>query len=92
MADIFDSSLNLEETHLKGYKDGLIFGKEEGNQVGLKVGFKVDEELGFYLYNFIGSNIIKNINDIAYWSYLGENVTYRLTLDADGILRLYSHS
>ncbi|PON80568.1 Essential protein Yae1, N-terminal [Parasponia andersonii] len=53
MEDIFDSTLNLEETHLKegfddGYKDGLIAGKEEGKQVGLKVGFEVGEELGFY--------------------------------------------
>ncbi|KAI9111312.1 hypothetical protein K1719_017724 [Acacia pycnantha] len=53
MADIFDSSLNLEETHFKegydeGYKDGLITGKDESKQVGLKVGFEVGEELGFY--------------------------------------------
>ncbi|XP_038902357.1 formimidoyltransferase-cyclodeaminase-like [Benincasa hispida] len=53
MDDIFDSSLNLEETHLKegfaeGYKDGLVAGKEEAEQVGLKVGFEVGEELGFY--------------------------------------------
>lgn len=53
MDDIFDSSLNLEETHFKegydeGYKHGLIAGKEEAKQVGLKVGFEVGEELGFY--------------------------------------------
>ncbi|KAL8040670.1 hypothetical protein ABFX02_10G112800 [Erythranthe guttata] len=40
--DIFESSLKLEETHFKdgydeGYADGLISGKEEGQQ-----------ELGFY--------------------------------------------
>ncbi|KAI5675050.1 hypothetical protein M9H77_06000 [Catharanthus roseus] len=51
--DIFDSTLNLEETHLKegykeGYADGLVSGKEEGRQVGLKTGFEVGEELGFY--------------------------------------------
>ncbi|GER41125.1 oral cancer overexpressed protein 1 [Striga asiatica] len=51
--DIFASSLNLEETHLKegygeGHADGLIAGKEEGRQVGLKTGFEVGEELGFY--------------------------------------------
>ncbi|KAI3452392.1 hypothetical protein Pfo_009057 [Paulownia fortunei] len=51
--DIFESSLNLEETHFKegydeGYADGLISGKEEGQQVGLKTGFEVGEELGFY--------------------------------------------
>ncbi|CAI8615997.1 unnamed protein product [Vicia faba] len=53
MDDPFDSSVNLEETHLKegydeGHRDGLIAGKEEGKQVGLKVGFEVGEELGFY--------------------------------------------
>lgn len=51
--DIFESSLNLEETHFKegydeGYGDGLVSGKEEGRQVGLKTGFEVGEELGFY--------------------------------------------
>ncbi|XP_057455736.1 uncharacterized protein LOC130746950 [Lotus japonicus] len=53
MDDLFDSSLNLEETHFKegydeGYKDGLIAGKDEAKEVGLKVGFEVGEELGFY--------------------------------------------
>lgn len=53
MEDIFDSSLNLEETHLKegyalGYKDGLVAGKDEAEQVGLKVGFEIGEEIGFY--------------------------------------------
>ncbi|KAK7257467.1 hypothetical protein RIF29_31470 [Crotalaria pallida] len=53
MADIFDSSLNLEETHFKegydeGYTHGLISGKEDAIQVGLKVGFEIGEELGFY--------------------------------------------
>ncbi|GAV68846.1 FTCD_N domain-containing protein/Yae1_N domain-containing protein, partial [Cephalotus follicularis] len=51
--DIFDSSINLEETHFKegydeGYKHGLDTGKEEGREVGLKTGFEVGEELGFY--------------------------------------------
>ena len=51
--DIFDSSLNLEETHFndgftEGYNAGLISGKEEAKQVGLKFGFQVGEELGFY--------------------------------------------
>ncbi|KAJ1379557.1 Essential protein Yae1, N-terminal [Sesbania bispinosa] len=53
MDDLFDSSLNLEDTHFKegyneGYSDGLISGKDEAKQVGLKVGFEVGEELGFY--------------------------------------------
>ncbi|CAI8598380.1 unnamed protein product [Vicia faba] len=47
--DPFDSSVNLEETHLKeGYKDGLVTGKDEGKKVGLKVGFEIGEELSFY--------------------------------------------
>ncbi|CAL1394014.1 unnamed protein product [Linum trigynum] len=51
--DIFDSSLNLEETHYKegydeGYTDGLVAGKEDAKQVGLKSGFEIGEELGFY--------------------------------------------
>ncbi|RDX71063.1 hypothetical protein CR513_49628, partial [Mucuna pruriens] len=53
MDDLFDSSLNLEDTHYKegydeGHRNGLIAGKEEARQVGLKVGFEVGEELGFY--------------------------------------------
>ncbi|KAK7313914.1 hypothetical protein VNO77_39119 [Canavalia gladiata] len=53
MDDLFESSLNLEDTHYKegydeGYSHGLITGKEEARQVGLKVGFEVGEELGFY--------------------------------------------
>lgn len=53
MDDIFDSALNLEETHLRegfreGYNDGLTSGIEEGRQVGLKYGFEIGEELGFY--------------------------------------------
>jgi flagellar biosynthesis/type III secretory pathway protein FliH len=51
--DIFDSSLNLEETHFKegyneGYSQGLMSGKEEAEQTGLKMGFEIGEELGFY--------------------------------------------
>ncbi|CAA0809732.1 Unknown protein [Striga hermonthica] len=44
----------IRETHFKegygeGHADNLIAGKEEGRQVGLKTGFEVDEELGFYI-------------------------------------------
>ncbi|KAK4380280.1 hypothetical protein RND71_002142 [Anisodus tanguticus] len=51
--DIFDSSLNLEETHYnkgysEGYSSGLASGRDEGREVGLKTGFEVGEELGFY--------------------------------------------
>ena len=50
--DMFDSSLNLEETHFKGgfdkgYRNSLISGKEEGDQVALRVGFEFGEELRF---------------------------------------------
>ncbi|KAK4344531.1 hypothetical protein RND71_034707 [Anisodus tanguticus] len=51
--DVFDSSLNLEETHYnkgysEGYSSGLASGRDEGREVGLKTGFEVGEELGFY--------------------------------------------
>lgn len=51
--DIFNSSLNLEETHYQegykeGYNHGVTTGKEEGKEVGLKTGFETGEELGFY--------------------------------------------
>uniref|UniRef100_A0A7N0UKR7 Essential protein Yae1 N-terminal domain-containing protein n=1 Tax=Kalanchoe fedtschenkoi TaxID=63787 RepID=A0A7N0UKR7_KALFE len=51
--DMFDSSVNLEQFHIKegydlGYKDGLVSGKDEAWQVGLQHGFRVGEELGFY--------------------------------------------
>ncbi|KAF6170062.1 hypothetical protein GIB67_042867 [Kingdonia uniflora] len=51
--DIFNSSLNLEETHFnegfkQGFDDGFIAGKQEARDVGLKVGFEIGEELGFY--------------------------------------------
>ncbi|CAM8996093.1 unnamed protein product [Rhodiola kirilowii] len=53
MDDIFDSSLNLEQIHIKegyelGYRDGQISDKEEASQVGLQNGFQVSEKLGFY--------------------------------------------
>ncbi|KAG9140694.1 hypothetical protein Leryth_006887 [Lithospermum erythrorhizon] len=53
LADIFESSLHLEDTHYtqgyqEGYNDGLGPGKEEGREVGLKTGFEMGEELGFY--------------------------------------------
>lgn len=53
VVDIFDSSLNLEETHYQegykeGYSHGITTGKEEARQVGLKTGFETGEELGFY--------------------------------------------
>ncbi|KDP24185.1 hypothetical protein JCGZ_25842 [Jatropha curcas] len=51
--DMFESTLNLEQTHFKegydeGYNYGLVAGKEEARQVGLKTGFEFGEELGFY--------------------------------------------
>ncbi|KAM7276219.1 hypothetical protein ACFE04_018085 [Oxalis oulophora] len=54
--DIFDSTLNLEETHHaqgynEGYSHGISTGKQqqqESIEVGLVAGFVVGEELGFY--------------------------------------------
>ncbi|CAM6099327.1 unnamed protein product [Calypogeia fissa] len=51
--DIFESSVNLEESHYQlgfdeGYKDGVESGKVDGREVGLKNGFQVGEEIGFY--------------------------------------------
>lgn len=53
VADLFESSLNLEDIHYKegyveGYGDGLAAGREEAREVGLKLGFETGEELGFY--------------------------------------------
>lgn len=51
--DIFESSVNLEGSHLQqgfddGFRDGVGIGKEEGREVGLKTGFELGEEIGFY--------------------------------------------
>ncbi|KAM7273403.1 hypothetical protein ACFE04_028067 [Oxalis oulophora] len=51
--DIFESTLNLEETHYaqgynEGYSHGISTGKQESIEVGLVTGFVVGEELGFY--------------------------------------------
>jgi hypothetical protein len=52
-ADFLEPTVLLDETHyqegyINGYNDCLASGKEEGRQVGLKMGFQVDEELGFF--------------------------------------------
>jgi hypothetical protein len=44
--DIFDSSVNLEGSHLQqgfedGFRDGVVVGKDEGREVGLKTGFEL---------------------------------------------------
>ncbi|CAI9114254.1 OLC1v1014932C1 [Oldenlandia corymbosa var. corymbosa] len=53
--DIFHSAVCVEDDHFKegysqGYADGLASAvdKEDGRLVGLKNGFEVGEELGFY--------------------------------------------
>ncbi|PON76273.1 S-receptor-like serine/threonine-protein kinase [Parasponia andersonii] len=62
------------------------------NMIGEQtVALKLDPDGHLYLLNSTGSNIIKDIY-VAGWKHLSENVTYRLTIDVDGILRLYSHS
>jgi hypothetical protein len=42
--DMFDSSVNLEGSHLQqgfevGFRHGVVGGKDEGREVGLKTGF-----------------------------------------------------
>lgn len=51
--DVFEYSLNVEESHYKlgfneGYKDGVNAGEVDGRDVGLKNGFQVSEESWFY--------------------------------------------
>ncbi|KAK9864254.1 hypothetical protein WJX84_009122 [Apatococcus fuscideae] len=51
--DLFESSLSLEEQHIKeGYEQGLSDGRQEGAQegqeLGLQKGFELAQELGFY--------------------------------------------
>lgn len=51
--DIFESTVNLEQSHLQqgyedGFQDGVSLGKVEGREVGLKTGFELGEEIGFF--------------------------------------------
>eukprot|EP00249_Psilotum_nudum_P011756 c23363_g1_i1 orf=494-931(-) len=51
--DIFESSLSLEDSHLRqgfddGFRDGLEAGRAEGREAGRKAGFEIGEEVGFY--------------------------------------------
>lgn len=51
--DIFESTVNLEGSHLQqgfddGFRDGVGLGKVEGREVGLKTGFELGEEIGFF--------------------------------------------
>jgi hypothetical protein len=51
--DIFESTVNLEGSHLQqgfddGFQDGVELGKVEGREVGLKTGFELGEEIGFF--------------------------------------------
>ncbi|KAF5745992.1 hypothetical protein HS088_TW06G00157 [Tripterygium wilfordii] len=77
--DIFDSSLNLEETHFKegfddGYKQGLIAGKEEAQDVGLKHGFEVGEEIGFYQGCVDVWNSVIRIDSSSFSKRLQQNI------------------
>ncbi|PON76274.1 S-receptor-like serine/threonine-protein kinase [Parasponia andersonii] len=56
---------------------------------GENVSLNLDSNGQLYLLNSTGFNI-KTI--VAGQNQLGNNVTYRMTIDVDGILRLYSHS
>ncbi|CAN8242269.1 unnamed protein product [Cochlearia groenlandica] len=51
--DLFDSILNIEETHIRqgfdeGYEAGLVSGREDARHLGLKLGFETGELIGFY--------------------------------------------
>lgn len=51
--DIFESTVNLEGSHLQqgfddGFRDGVELGKAEGREVGLKTAFELGEEIGFF--------------------------------------------
>ncbi|CAA6658235.1 unnamed protein product [Spirodela intermedia] len=53
LGDIFGSTLSLEEAHKEegyrqGFDDGVAAGREEAEQLGIKHGFAIGEELGFY--------------------------------------------
>ncbi|XP_010536104.1 PREDICTED: oral cancer-overexpressed protein 1 homolog [Tarenaya hassleriana] len=53
MEDLFDSSLCLEDNHMKqgfeeGYEAGIMSGREDARHLGLKHGFETGELLGFY--------------------------------------------
>ncbi|KAF4384164.1 hypothetical protein F8388_001402 [Cannabis sativa] len=52
---------------------------------------KFEANGNLYMYNTTSSSNIKTIHSVG-WGHKSGNVTYRLTIDADGILRLYSHS
>ncbi|KAL3155890.1 hypothetical protein ABBQ32_012890 [Trebouxia sp. C0010 RCD-2024] len=52
-ADVFDSALELEETHsAEGHQQGVIAGKRaglvEGRELGLQKGWEIGQEVGFY--------------------------------------------
>ncbi|GMN69346.1 hypothetical protein TIFTF001_038393 [Ficus carica] len=62
----------------------------ETYKAGDNVTLNLDPNGWLYLLNSTGSNI-KNISD-AGRSHLGKNVLYRMIIDVNGLLRLYSHS
>lgn len=52
-ADVFDSAVDLEETHIaeghqQGIEDGMKAGLVEGQELGLQKGWEVGQEVGFY--------------------------------------------
>lgn len=51
--DMFDSAIDLEETHFAegsqhGIKDGMQAGLAEGRDLGLQKGWEIGQEVGFY--------------------------------------------
>ncbi|KAM6542467.1 hypothetical protein CsatB_006914 [Cannabis sativa] len=75
---------NVEAYH--AYWDSKTNGKGSQN-----VTLNFDANGNLYMYNTTSSSNIKTIHSVG-WGHKSGNGTYRLTIDADGILRLYSHS
>ncbi|KAM6542460.1 hypothetical protein CsatB_006907 [Cannabis sativa] len=75
---------NVKAYH--AYWNSQTYGKGSQN-----VTLNFDANGNLYMYNTTSSSNIKTFHSVG-WGHKSGNVTYRLTIDADGILRLYSHS
>ncbi|KAF4384163.1 hypothetical protein F8388_001401 [Cannabis sativa] len=74
---------NVKAYH--AYWNSQTYGKGSQN-----VTLNFDANGNLYMYNTTSSSNIKTFHSVG-WGHKSGNVTYRLTIDADGILRLYSH-
>ncbi|PHU04564.1 hypothetical protein BC332_25386 [Capsicum chinense] len=83
--DIFDSSLNLEDTHYKryseGYTDGLNSGKDEGNQKSIK---QMDELLRKYPFSDPENESATDTIDSLRLKFRTICVTLNIRLEYDG--------